>query len=194
MAKTKSCRHNWKTSYFSGRAAALVCRKCQEHRDIQYDATVSKAYRTYAKVGNAEFKQLYRTWHAFERRFKNPDTGEWKLTGYDFMQAVERWAKRRPDVHVLGTDDSYFATSSLVLVEHKTERQFMGITVVFIPQCAPGPPTEFILCPCHAEPLYRLLKSHKQWRDQKWDPASLPEEVALDKAIMQKFRSDRKKS
>jgi hypothetical protein len=108
------------------------------------------------------------------------------------MQAVKQWAKRRHDVHVLGTDDSYFASSSLVLVEHKTERQFMGITVVFIPQCAPGPPTEFFLYPCHMEPLYKLLQGYKQWRNQKWDPVTLPEDGALYKAILQKFRRDKR--
>ena len=101
---------------------------------------------------------VHTVWHEFSRRFKTKDGFKYKKKGYDLMVAVERWQKRHlKDVRIVGVDDSYFASSYLVLVEHKTARQYMGTTVVVVPQCTGEDPLEFFLYPSHRKGLIEAL-------------------------------------
>lgn len=59
----------------------------------------------------------------------------------------------------MGCDDTYFASSNLVLIEHASKTEYMGTTVVFIPQCTGEDPVEFFLYPGHRECLVKFLKS-----------------------------------
>lgn len=105
----------------------------------------------------AEADKTHRTYHAFAKQFKDADD-RWKLTGYPLMKAVEAWAKNdRHDTHIVHCDDNFYATSMLVLIEHKTKSSVHGTTVIFIPQCATGEPCEFFLYPHHKTNLISTL-------------------------------------
>lgn len=101
---------------------------------------------------------VHRVWHDFQARFLGEDGETWNMIGYDLMRAVRRWAKPyKNDVKVVGCDDDFHASSSLVLIEHKAEDQYMGTTVVFIPQCTGEKPTRFFLYPRHRTELIMSL-------------------------------------
>ena len=172
-----------------------VCLKCQERHDVPMDKQALRAFTRWCKQMAKETTALHKTWHTLEREFKDIETEEWKLPNPELMGALERWAKGRPDVHVLTVDDIYFSSALLVLVEHKTARQFMGVTALFIPQCAPGKPTEFFLYPWHAAPLYRLLRAQKSWRDDNdkaMEDKPLPEHYEAQKEVLRLFRAPKK--
>jgi hypothetical protein len=103
--------------------------------------------------------RIHTVWYEFVQRFKmkSPES-KYRWTAYDLMVRVEKWAKRYPkDVRIVGIDDSYFASSILVLIEHKTARTYMGTTVVVIPQCTGESPLEFFLYPDHRRGLLGAL-------------------------------------
>lgn len=196
QAKTKTCAHRWAVSLIGLDTSEVLCLKCRERHDVPMDKVAAAAYRRHVKSVHKEAATLHKTWHTLERKFKDVETEEWKLPNRELMAAIEHWAKRRKDVHILPVDDSYFASSFLVLVEHKTAHQFMGVTALFIPQCAPGKPTEFFLYPCHAAPLFRLLQAQKPWRDDSvkamMDDKPLPEYRAAQKEVLRLFRTPKK--
>ncbi|MDD5511490.1 MAG: hypothetical protein PHI12_11880 [Dehalococcoidales bacterium] len=196
-AKTKTCAHRWVVSLIGLDTSEVLCLKCRVRHDVPMDKAAVTAYRRYLKGVHKETTVLHRTWHTLERKFKDVETEKWKLSNRELMDTIEHWAKRRKDVHILTVDDSYFASSFLVLVEHKTAHQFMGVTALFIPQCAPGKPTEFFLYPCHAAPLYRLLRGQKTWRNDSvkamMEDKPLPEYRAAQKEVLRLFRAPKGK-
>lgn len=100
---------------------------------------------------------VHRVWHDFCSRFCKEDH-DWKMTGHDLMEAVEEWAcSHKGHVRVVGCDDDYHASSLLVLIEHKSKDQYMGTTVVFIPQCTGEKPIRFFLYPGHRLDLMTAL-------------------------------------
>jgi hypothetical protein len=132
---------------------------------------------------------IHAIWHDFQRRFYRTKFGRgWKKSkngtlvrtkreylvpdsyaptherfrwyGYDLMQRIEKWAAQFPhDVRVVGCDDSYHSGSDLVLIEHRTRDQYMGTTVVYLPQCSGDPPAQFFLYPGHRDDLVCALQS-----------------------------------
>lgn len=99
---------------------------------------------------------IHRVWHAFSKKFMKG--GSFKLKGYDLMKAVEKWAKKYPrDVRTVGIDDGDFCNSDLVLVDHKTKDQYMGVTAVVIPQCTGEDPLCFFMYPSHQAGLLKAL-------------------------------------
>jgi len=110
-------------------------------------------------------KNVHYVYHNFESKFKNFD-GKWKYIGYDLMVQVAKWAKKFPeDVKIVVCDDSYFAGSDLICIEHRSTHEYMGISVVFIPQCTGEQPTTFFLYPGHRRNFYRTLRSMGKKRE-----------------------------
>lgn len=191
-AKKQKCRHNWKILAL-GTIPVMTCVKCRERHNVTLDKKTANLVAKWWKQEQIFTNKLHRNWHSFEKKFKDLTTNEWKLHGWKLMEAAKRWAKGRSGVHVLSTDDRYHAGSSLILIEHKNELEFMGVTVVYIPQCAPDEPTEFFLYPCHAKPLYLLLQAQKRWRDDRFIHSKpLPERIKLEKEIYRLFKDQRK--
>ncbi len=100
---------------------------------------------------------LHKVWFDFCKRFKNED--KYLFIGYELMQKVEKWAKKYPkDVFISPCDDAVFASSLLVLIEHRTKNEYMGTTVVVIPQCTGETPLEFFLYLTHRKQLIKILE------------------------------------
>ena len=113
----------------------------------------------------AELEDIDRTHavaHDFQRRFIKGQFGTpdaWKYIGYDLMKRVERWAKKYPEeVTIVGCDDAYFAGSTIVLIEHRTEKSYMGTSMYYIPQCTGEAPTQLFLYPWHRTNLIAALR------------------------------------
>lgn len=104
-------------------------------------------------------KDVHLIYHRFVKRFMK-DGDKFKLTGYSLMCAVEKWAAQYPgQVTVVGCDDSVHASSNLILIEHASEVDYMGTTVLYIPQCTGEEPIEFFLYPGHRKELIKVLRS-----------------------------------
>jgi hypothetical protein len=101
---------------------------------------------------------VHTVWHDFESRFKDAKSQRYKMKGYDLITSVSKWAKKWPkDVRLVGIDDSYFCSSDLLLVEHQTVDDYMGTSVVVLPQCTGEEPIEFFLYPGHLKSLLGAL-------------------------------------
>ena len=75
------------------------------------------------------------------------------------MQKVERWSKYYPDdVHVIRCDDAGHSGSCIVLIEHKSDKIWFGITLVIIPQNF-GSPVSMFFYDHSTDDMIRVLKS-----------------------------------
>jgi hypothetical protein len=76
------------------------------------------------------------------------------------MTRVDKWAEKYPkDVKLCHCDDDYFSNAELVLIEHKSQAQYMGTTVVYIPQCTGEQPIQFFLYPDDRRQLIKTLQA-----------------------------------
>jgi hypothetical protein len=110
-------------------------------------------------------RNIHKVYHSFCKKFKeNGDPqGMYLSKGYSLMIAVQKWAKNYPnDIKIVGIDDSFHAGSDLVLIEHKTNTDYFGITAVVIPQCSGENPIEFFMYPNHQKDLIKALQACKK--------------------------------
>ena len=126
------------------------------------DSGISRAEWNKRKREWHEIDRIHNVWHSFQRRFcKDGPSGndDWKYRGYDLMKRVKTWAKKYPDdVTITGCDDAVFAGSDLVLIEHRSDKLYMGTSVVYIPQCTSENPIQFFLYPGHRFALIAALR------------------------------------
>jgi hypothetical protein len=187
-AAKKLCRHRFRFAWSSGsgaggrkiklpklpgqkgrrkiiRSAPLTfgfrCNRCGENVSRKATLGERKFYAPMIDWTRSKQKSpnIHTVWHEFARRFKHKDGFAYRWIGYDLMMRVEKWAAKYPkDVEIASIDDSYFTSSVLVLIEHKTARSYMGTTVVVIPQCSGESPLEFFLYPCDRQGLLKALR------------------------------------
>jgi len=103
---------------------------------------------------------IHDTWRAFVNAIA-PELvesgGPVQVRGYEKMEEADAFAEKHPDkIHVVPVDDSWFSSSSLYLVDHHNEKEFMGTSVVYIPQNG-GDGAEFFLYPGHRRALMDAL-------------------------------------
>lgn len=150
-------RHKWHFSSSRGVDPMEIGFRCENCKTEYLRKATKKEQkileRNHFYLGSPKRKDdIHYVIHDFQRKF-----GKWNLTGYEFMVAVEKWAKKFPnDVQIIGCDDDSFMSSNLVLIEHKSEKAFMGTTVVYIPQNN-GPVQQFFLYPGHLENFLDVL-------------------------------------
>lgn len=116
---------------------------------------------------------LHRVWHDFCNRFMGPNWTYFKHKGGELLGEVREWALRYPaDVRMVRCDDGAHCGSTLVCIFHRCRYQFMGMSVVFIPQCTGEPPTQFFLYPSHIEGLEDVLTRFRteELRDRSGSP------------------------
>ncbi len=159
-------RHRWDDFAYSGRSISFCCRveKNGKRCQARYSRFMTKEEK---KVRGHSAREMFhrpvqtnvhRVWHDFRKRFLPDDS--WVYVGYALMTRVDKWAERFPkDVQVLSCDDHAHAGSSLVIIEHKAPRRYMGTTVVFIPQCTGENPICFFLYPEHRKAFVKALQS-----------------------------------
>lgn len=154
-----------------------MCWTCKVRYRRRVTPAEAKHYAKYHDISRS-FKGpgLHKIWHEFTRKFKLHiktgetellgkkvpiiDSSKWRWIGYELMTRVEKWAKRYPeDVRITGIDDDHFASSMLVLVEHRLRDQYMGTSVVVIPQCTGEAPIVFFMYPGHRNALAKTLNA-----------------------------------
>lgn len=148
-----------KTTRSVGLHLGFRCKKCEERIERKATAGERKFYATFVMRLENKAPHTHTVWHDFVKCFKTKDN-VYRWIGYPLMERVEKWAEKYPgDVRVVGIDDSFFSTSDLVLVEHRTDRTYTGTTAVVIPQCSGEAPIEFFLYPRHRTGLLGALLS-----------------------------------
>ena len=106
-----------------------------------------------------DINSIHKVYHRFLKLFKNDKDDTWRYYGYEFMTRVERWAKYYPnDVHIVKCDDEGHSTSYIVLVEHKSDKSWFGITLVNIPQNF-GSPVSMFFYDHSTDDMISVLKS-----------------------------------
>jgi hypothetical protein len=149
---TRQHRHHFKVWGYSGRRTLELC-SCGDKRERPQTKAESKKLRDEFK----EASDVHKTWHAFAKKFIDRKTEEFLYVGYDLMTRAERWAEKYPEIKIVGCDDDHFCCSSLILVPHATARSYMGLTVLYIPQCTGEKPICFFLYPSHRQGLLDAL-------------------------------------
>jgi hypothetical protein len=111
-----------------------------------------------------------------------------KWSGWELMERLRKFAKKHPQVQILGCDDNYHASSTVCVIPHACKEESWGLTVVIAPQMGGFPATEFFLYPSHAQPLAEALSAFageakakekaagwEEWKYGGWWPdASIP--------------------
>lgn len=157
MSENNDTHHHSFTNWASrGRGRSMVAiERCKCGQERERPAT-AKERRENAEMWRRS-SEIHKTWHALTRKFYDQAKREWLLEPYELMCAIEKWAKRRPEIKIVGVDDSHFASSSLVLVPHALDDEYMGTTVLYIPQCSGEKPIEFFMYPSHRSQLLTAL-------------------------------------
>ena len=156
-------KHKWEILSYSINEICFACFKCKESIIRKPNKIESAWIKKYNKsnIHTKPENDVHRVWHKFINKFTESTTGpmQWKCIGHTLEKSVEVFAKRYPnDVHITSCDDDFFCGSSLVFIEHKSSTSYMGVSVVYVPQCTGENPICFFLYPCHANELINVLK------------------------------------
>jgi len=193
-AKQRPCKkHKWQLLSHCRKGVQERCKICGLGRERKWKDLsdierrwLQDHWRTLMRETPAE--DVHRVWHEFHRRFfdeikegefemdgkKFPLTRhEWKWTGYALMQRISKWADKHPnDVFIHGVDDNSFMSSDMVYILHRSQTEWMGVSVVFVPQNGETPHSAF-LYPGHMLSAYNrlgyLLKVCSAYKDGKWE-------------------------
>lgn len=105
-------------------------------------------------------KDVHRVYHRFVKKFLNTRDEFVIKKSHKLMNAIETWAKHYPrDVYVVPCDDNFFASSTLTFIEHRAlNGDYMGTTVLYIPQCTGEKPIQFFLYPRHQKELLTIIQ------------------------------------
>jgi hypothetical protein len=116
----------------------------------------------------AQNMAMHALWHDLAKKFTK--NHEWKLSGWDLIEELEKYQVDNPQVRLVRVDDSAHMNSTLALVPHsydtpKLGSYYWGTTVLYVPQCN-EPPATFFLYPGHLRKLIENLQAIEQEQAQ----------------------------
>ena len=154
--QSKECLHSFEqwgtTGLDEGTRILELCQYCGEERERPAEPG--------ERMSSEEFMsaKIHKVCHAFEEHMGGGDILALEVQGYDAMERAEEFAKKYPeDIQVVGVDDATFSSSVLVLINHRTDKEFMGTSVYYIPQNG-GTGAEFFLYRGHRKELLSALR------------------------------------
>jgi len=194
-AGRRPCKHReWKRIAHSSKYIEEYCTTCGVRRqrllkDLSDTerAWLSDHWRSFMRECPKE--NVHRVWHAFQDYFirrvpegepfefcgkmMRHEREEWKWRGYELMCRINKWADKHPnDVFIHGCDDSHFMGSDMVYILHRSQTEWMGVTVLFVPQNGDEPKHAFYY-PGHMlsarNMLDYLLKMCEAYKGAKWE-------------------------
>lgn len=156
-------RHAYRHTSWSGNGKHVVlyfqCQHCPSSKSRMAGPIERREWRANNPLtARTRATNIHYVWHKFQHAFLqrdeqgnvDPYANDWTFHGGANWAGVERFAKRYPnDVWLVRCDDAHHASSDLILVDHKTRDQYMGTTVVYVPQCTGEKPIQFFLYPSH---------------------------------------------
>ena len=98
-------------------------------------------------------------WQSSKRKYRTYDGT--KVYGHGAMQHIEKFVNKHPGIKIAWCDDDVHATSRLVFIPHRTNKDWMGVTVLFVPQCT-NIQNKFFLYPEHVNDLIKTLREIKK--------------------------------
>lgn len=166
-------QHKWEIRSYSGMSPPFVWERCtvsdcNRERRRKTKGAEAQRIKKYIRMSYRETTALHRVFHDFCRTFldEKREGSPWKYRGYALMKKIERWARKYPDfVRITGTDDSHHMNSLLCIIEHRTTRRWMGLTVILVPQNGEEP-GEFFLYPEDQDALMLALISLMEKRQK----------------------------
>lgn len=177
-------QHQWEIRSYSGVNPPFIWERCvvsdcDRERRRKTKGREARRIMQYIRIRDREVAAKHRIWYDFCRTFldEKREGSPWKYRGYALMKKIERWARRYPDfVRITHTDDSQHMNSLLCLIEHRTARTWMGLTVISVPQNGEEP-GQFFLYPEDQDELMLALISlmgkrqkikerERAWRDK----------------------------
>jgi hypothetical protein len=184
--------HNYRVAaYWGDDTMSVRCTRCDDDILVHLTKGETRTNRALRKREHKEIGDVHKCYHEFLRRFcEKDDDAVFKYKGYDLMQRVERWAKRwSHDVQLVHCDDDYHAGSLLVLIQHQQPHDYMGCTVVFIPQCTGEAPIRFFLYNDDRDSLIKALDVvRKQARVKRPRSPVAVKRAQFDKSIEARIR------
>lgn len=104
----------------------------------------------------------------------------------DLESAADEFCEAHPDmVDIVGCDDSYFASSTILVVHHGTGDNYMGASCIMISQCSGQPPAEWFMYPGHAFQMADVMDRVAGLKRRK---ALNPDKEAVDTQITKYLR------
>lgn len=84
-----------------------------------------------------------------------------KMVGYQAMCRVARYSKDKDGIFITGCDDNSHMGSDIVLITHECEDNFMGTTMILMPQ-SKQEINQVFLYPEHVDGLIKILEEIKE--------------------------------
>jgi len=151
---SNECEHQWRWIGSHGSNVIFACIDCKLRIERPATELEREIINSDNDVGGLN---VHSVWHEFCAEFSDKRGDGWRLSGYDFMEAIEEYAKTHPDIKVIGCDDLMHMSSDIVLIPHKSDGSYWGTTVLYIAQCGGEPPVCFFLYPSHNTDLITAL-------------------------------------
>lgn len=119
---------------------------------------------------------IHRVWHDFCKKFiiiiKENNKEKWRWIGYKLITKIEKWARNyKNDVTIVNCDDNSHAGSIMVMIQHRKQHnaEYMGTSIVFVPQCTGEDPSRIFLYPRHHDNLIKALINIKGRNKKNWN-------------------------
>jgi hypothetical protein len=140
----------------------FTCTLCNKKIKLPATELLNNLFRkgldTQVAIQESSLK-LHKVWHDYLENFYDFKGCEYKHTGYELIERTEEWAEKwGEEVRIVSCDDNHFMSSIILLVEHRTETNYMGTTMLCIPQVG-GQPIKLFLYPGHRNEFQRALRN-----------------------------------
>lgn len=100
-------------------------------------------------IGEAKTNDLHGVWWKFQKEVLFHDDPE---------EVIESFEDQYPEwIQTCTVDDAHHCSSTLCFVRHGTGENFMGYSVVHLPQCSGREGAQFFLYPGHLKSLWRTV-------------------------------------
>lgn len=183
--KKKKHRHRWVMDGYitSGTEVSFRCR-CGERKSRKTTSAEKKLLRADWKKTCKHAGDLHKIWHKVADLivYKFEDKADkkritrqtqFKMLGYDLMCKLDKLEKKYPSIRITGCDDSSFMGSSIAFVPHEADGDYMGVTMLVIPQNGEEP-VEVFLYPNHVHYLIETLKEFKRRKSTYNEEEEMP--------------------
>lgn len=140
----------------------LTKKEAMEMLNPPKEKNVHYVWHNFMKYMKRWYGSLYTGWiwrkgrlKKGKRKYRQFESSQ--MVGYQAMCRVARYAKDKDDIFVTRCDDSWHMGSDIVLISHECEDDFMGTTMILVPQNKRDI-NQVFLYPEHVKGLIKVLQ------------------------------------
>ncbi len=165
----KKHKHIFEVRSWSGKDISYQCTKCDEWVVRKMTKKELAHFNKKHLFHPSRDDNIHYVWHKLVNALgKDWEENTIQDAKINLGGICGRFAKRFPEtVTALRCDDSYHASSDLILISHEAKRSWMGVTVLMFPQCDGRPPAQFFLYENHIDDLIKTLTKIRKRSKQK---------------------------